>query len=428
MKRLIVLIALVSALAASGAARAVAQVNPAFSANNLLVLFQDGLGGDALKGFTPAFAAVPGGFNVDIAGGTSPCFLPLPDGHLLVCGGDAIREYDPDGTLVRTLDIPDCTGMALGPNGLLYVTTGQDIVAVDLESEEIVRALDVADGTNPCFTPAGDLMLLRATGQDVLVPVPDPVTGEIGFELVPEIEVLVLDPADGVVLDQAVIPAATGMTVDPVGRVYVATSIGGLVVLDGGLERLDVIALAQAGVGPCFLPNGNLGVLFRDAGRFAEIDPATGVEVASFAVPGAASVGVMPHLFAVTLKGKLNGDAKIKESGMLLLRPGSGQMVLALSDLPQDELAGLIGAPALLLPGFEGTEDPLAAKRAFAGLQVTRAAGRTTLGALDLVAKGFAGTADYYSVKKIKSARFQVMAPGAVVGGTLKGKLLNPPL
>lgn len=348
----ILLLGLILAGAVGGQARALP-----FAAGDLIVTTEIEI--IELDGLSPEIVD-----RLDLAGQIQPCFLP--NGNLLVIGSsNSLLEIAPDGGVVREIDvgISDVliTDVLVGPTGEVYVRVESQLVRIDLDTGEVLSAIELAGVIAPCFLPNGNLLVPVSGG---LLQEVDADTGDV----LREVEILGIS-------------AITGATPGPDGLLLL-TTLDEVVFVDplsGDIvDRIDLAGAQE----PCFLPNGLLlaivdpGSAFQalagTGGALQVIDFASGEVVATLVSSGVTGFTGVPFRFKASVKGRLASSdelSTINQAGELALSPGMGRMTLQAD--PSGDLAALFGIETLVLFGSEAPG--AATRRLYWGSQVASA-------------------------------------------------------
>jgi len=389
------LVLLLAGAIAAPAARALP-----FSANHLLVTTETGV-----LEFDPALGQIVD--QLELAGAQNPCFLP--NGNLLLLQGEGVLEIAPSGEVVREIELGvTAAGVALGPDGLIYVNTLAGLLRVDLETGAFETVTELAGILDPRFLPNGHLLLAPVENPDLLLEV-DPGAGAIVREI-------------------AAVGGVTGLAPGPGGLLVVTTAQAGILLLDVVTgEVVDAIELAGA-QNPCFLPNGNLLVIDLN-GALLEVDLATGRVVDQLPVPEAA-IGVtgVPFRFAATMRGVLGradgGIERLAEAAVLSLASESRTLVLRLDDA--GELRATFETVALVLNGFELAGERFGRRRLIHGAQVPPAGSEAPVASLALSVRGRVDARDLFVPARASGTLHAVGAPGIFTGTIHANELLNP--
>lgn len=370
-----------------------------------------------LTGLDQADQLVQGAVDLEIASGTNPCFMPLPDGRILLAYDSTLRAVAPDGSIedvTPEFSFEAITGLTLGPQGEVIMATADEIILFDLDSGTSLNRYDIDGAQAPTLLPNNRLAV--AVGDTMSV----------------------LDLATGTIVDELMFHASvTGIARGADGTIAVTTP-DDVIALGTDLEETTRLAFAD-GTNPCFLPNGLLEVLDSSAGTLFQIDLAASSPVAlttasstptpGFTDPGLKAVTVMPHRFEVDLSTMSlisDGGAepvleKVTETAKVSLLPGSGKQIIRF-DQESSKLAATIGTKQLVVTGFEGKESKLATDRLFQGTQGSG----DKQSAFGAEAKGSLQTKDYYALDSFKGSFQFSGAKSAVLGTVDSKKLLNP--
>lgn len=371
-----------------------------FSAGDLIVT----TAGAALE-IDPALGEVVD--RLELAGVLDPCFLP--NGNLLVVQEDRLLEVALSGEVVGEIELGAAAfGVALGPDGLVYVTSAAGLLRVDLATGAVETLTELVSIQNPCFLPNGNLLLAPAENPDVLLEV-DPGTG-------------------GVVREIAAAGGATGLEPGPDGLVVVTTAQAGILLLDVVSGEI-VERIARAGAqNPCFLPNGNL-LMIDGEGALIEFDLATRTLVGQVGIPEPATgVTVVPFRFAATVAGPLGwtdgGIEQLIAEAVLSITPGSRRLVLALEEV--GAVAPMFDPGNLVLPGFETGAGTAEGVRLAQGSQVSPAGTDTPMASLALRVGGRIGVRGLF-IPARASGTLHLAGPRSIFMGSVRaGELLNP--
>jgi len=386
----------------------------------ILLAFNDGAEDRIfLTGLDPADQLVQGAVDLGIVSGTNPCFMPLPDGRILLADNSTLRAVAPDGSIEDVT--PDfsfgaTTGLTLGPQGEVVMATEDEIILFDLDTGIPSESYDIDGAKAPTLLPNNRLAVAVNNRMSVI----DLTTGTIVDERKFDVSVTV-----------------TGIARSADGTIAVTTT-DHVIALGTDLEETTRLVFAD-GTNPCFLPNGLLEVLDSSAGELFHIDLAAAPPVALtttsstltpvFTDPGLKAVTVMPHRFEVdlsTMSLVSDGGAeavleKVTETAKLSVFPGSGKQIIHFDEV-SSKLAATIGTKQLVVIGFEGKESKLATDRLFQGTQGSG----DKQSAFGAEAKGSLQSKDYYALDSFKGS-FQFSGTKSAVLGTVNSKkLLNP--
>jgi hypothetical protein len=309
--------------------------------------------------------------RLDLVGVIAPCFLP--NGNLLAVGNNnTLFEITPDGEVVREIDVDisdvAITDVLVGPTGAVWVRVESQLVRIDLETGEVLNAIELAGRIQPCFLPNGNLLvpIEALPGND----------GSPGGDFLLEV-----DADTGEVLRAVEIPdisAITGATPGPAG-LLILTTLDEIVLVDP-VSGAIADRLALAGIQePCFLPNGQLLVIVQTGGSLQALDQvggalqvidlASGEAVATLVARGVTGFTMVPFRFQAVVQGTLASNdelSTVEEAGELALSPGMRRMTLQAD--PSGNLSALFEAETLVLFGFEAPD--AAARQLYQGSQI----------------------------------------------------------
>jgi hypothetical protein len=278
-------------------------------------------------------------------------------------GSDRVLGFDAEGGVVAELG----AGSGLfSPHGVAIGPTG-NILTGDLASNTILE-----------FTPAGAHVGTWGAGAGLLVP-SDLVFGADGHLFVASAgtgRVTEFDAAGALVRElgaDSSLVLAIGLAFGADGLLRVSSGAGNsVVVLDAEGDQAYVftadLGLAET-AGVAVGPDGLLYVVCRTAGIVAVLD-AEGTLLQQLGAGSglllAGDIAFAPRRFPVTLSGHFmpvaGKSVKLKQTGVLSVRPGSQELGLALNGIGavaagDTPLAALLGSPSLLLRGFQTTTD-----------------------------------------------------------------------
>lgn len=378
-------------------------------------------------------------------------------GNLFVASIDNARVYElnPDGVVLRDLgeaaglDAP--RGIAFGPDGNLYVTSGDSIVVLDA-ADQLVRTIVDAALVGPrglAFGPQGHLFctatdriaeftlegaLVRTFGTDAGLGVPVGMAFFANGTLVVASgaanELVLFEP--GGTRIGAITPSGlsipTAVARGPDGNLYVASLFNSTVlVLDESFATVGTItgdALAFPS-GLAFGPDRNLYVTSLVTHRVVAFDPdhqqvreLTGATL--LAHPE--GIAFAPWRFKVKVTGSAaavgSKYAKVKGKGVLSYLPGAGAAMVELQGGAQTQLM----RPFAVIQGTEVIPAGTAKQRSLLGLEFSDATDAIVLSAmlLDITGKSIDfGPGTAFQPQKGKVA-WQSTHAGVVFKGSLK--------
>ncbi len=379
-------------------------------------------------------------------------------------GEDAVFEFDGAGALVRAIGegvLQDPRGLAFGPDGLLYVTSGDEILGFDAAGQ---LAATIGPGTalaaprglvfgpdGDLYTTSGDRVLaidlsgqqVREIGGDLPIGVPVGIAFSAGGDLFVAsggANTILRFDASGALVDEigagSSLSTPMGLAFGPGGVLFVASFFSHeILAFDAAGQEVPALAISDPDLlfpmGLAFGPNGHLFASAFFNAKVIEFDE-LGAKVRAIAAPGGfenpEGLAFSPLRLRARLKGKVRqrgaGTAKIAERATLFLAPGSGTMMLALNDDPgnDQDLASAFGAPALVFHGFEAFLDLAAEERRFQGAQVGTPLLAAGLASLNLKVEGKLAAFGDGTAFKPKKARGTIHrgAAGSVYKGRIK--------
>ncbi|MBI4879482.1 MAG: NHL repeat-containing protein [Planctomycetes bacterium] len=379
-------------------------------------------------------------------------------------GEDAVFEFDGSGGVLCTLGegvLQDPRGLAFGPDGLLYVTSGDEILAFDAEGQ---LAATIGPGTalssprglvfgpdGNLYATSGDRVLafdssgaeVREIGADLPIGVPVGIAFSAGGDLYVAsggANTILRFDASGVLVDEigsgSSLSVPMGMAFGPGGVLHVASFFSHeILAFDAAGQEVPALTISDPDLlfpmGLAFGPNGHLFASAFFNAKVIEFDEA-GAKVQEIAAPGGfenpEGLAFSPLRLRARLKGKVRqrgaGTAKIAERATLFLAPGSGTMMLALNDDPGNgqDLASAFGSTSIVFHGFEAYLDLAAEERRFQGAQVGAPLLAAGLASLTLKVEGKLAAFGDGTAFKPKKARGTIhrAASGSVYKGRVK--------
>jgi len=298
-----------------------------------------------------------------------------PNGHLFVPASPAIREYDREGQLVRTLGAGQSVGaeLALGPEGNLYATS---------------------NGAIHCFSPNGEI--LRTTTNPALKFPTGLCFDEQGYLWVSQaitvntgLPALLKFDRFGQLHDQITFSAGALRYADDV-------AIGG----DGHFHVVDYV-------------ENQVYRITRDGTILGTYGGNTNMNFAG-------QIVFVPYFLEGKISGKVRrmgqDDEKVKDPVIVAIDPGSRQIMIVLED--DAELTELLGFDALTFQGRAAYEDPDDSKRYFHGVQMSTSPDKINTASYTVEVQGD-DEDGHYEVEKGKGT-FHWSGPTGVFLGKIK--------
>lgn len=316
--------------------------------------------------------------------------------------GGSIREYDPDGNLVRQIGVGSgmgrVFGLAFGPDGLLYACS-QDTDSIFVFDAEDTLVREIKDSTvleDPneiAFGPGGNLyvtsrsthLVAEFTAGGELVRVIGANSGMVapyGVAVAPDGNLLVSGVVDAnpqgrifeftrdgslvrVLGEGLSLGVTSGLAINPSGHLVVASfktldaAITGIFELtrDGELVQSIDLPSTQLFRSLTFGPSGNLFAVCNAPATAFEY-AADGSEVRTIGF-GSTGIAFAPYHFAGELSGKarllLADDTKVSDDIEIRYAPGSREITVLVTDDPadDDDFASLFGTSLLMCHAFE---------------------------------------------------------------------------
>ncbi len=291
-----------------------------------------------------------------------------PDGKLYVASGDHVLKFGGNGALEDTLGaaagLTGARGIAIGPNGDLFVTSLTQILELRRDGT-LVRSIGSGDNLHVpvglCFSGEGHLFVTLA-----------------GDNAIAEYDAS-FDRIHVSTLTELAIPM--GITIAPNGVRYVSSFFNASVLaLDatGAVVGVFTDAALLFPSGIAVGPNGNLFVSTFFGNTIVELTP-VGAKVREISLPTGATnpegIAFAPYRWKGKLKGRLVVDPSIaknvNENVYLAYAPGSRTLMIDLVDKTSSkDLASTLGVTGMAFYGFETFETQDAKARRVQGLEL----------------------------------------------------------
>lgn len=336
--------------------------------------------------------------------------------------------------------------LAFGPDGLLYVTTGGVVQALDVDGNPVhVLNLGSSDLRDLAFGPRGDLFVLSGNfeqlvrfertdlgwEQDKVFPLPGEqhrtltISPEGTIYVGAEGELIELDES-GVVIREIAFPYPLDLPYDmEFGRnghlylaMYLSHTLGGVEVPGqvyeygpfGMIQSIGIGSGMGRTAGVATGPDGLLYVSSYGTDEVHVFDPQTTAEVTEISVTGLDrpwGLAFVPQRF----KGKLAGAftsgndklRKLEESVIVSVAPGSNCVMVEFpkSAASSDGFDDLFFQRAMVFRGFQShVDDAPAKKRVIGGTEVGNFL--TGIGSVSLIASGKVDDEGTYRIKSLK--------------------------